>query len=360
MLAAGGKVAIQLGSVENWPTRAEDLPKGRFALTKVQLIFAGTKPKQPVENLESLAGLDYLASIETDGLLLQDENLAPLTSVPQLASLRMNKAALTDGAIDYVLAMKALVDFRPVACKGFAGTRLGELARTKISSISLMGCQLVPEAFPALRRLTALNYLALNFTNTTDADLALLADLKNLDTLYVSHPITLQALTDLKRLQKLHTFGWTLTPGRAVEEIAAIHRIFPDLRNFELNPPPGEQRVWQEAEFAAFEMFANIANMRTSGSAFGDEAARGVLNLKNLALVQTKGSSLTDTGLATLAEHKALEHITVESADVTDAGLLKLISAKSLRSVTVRNCPKITAAGLAAFQRARPDVAAKR
>jgi len=167
-------------------------------------------------------------------------------------------------------------------------------------------------------------------------------------------------LAALKDLQQLRTFGWAVTPGRAVEEIGTVHRLFPKLRNFEIYTPRGEQRVWQEADFAAFAIFASITDMRTTSGAFGDDAARGILSLKKLALVQAKGSSLTDTGLATLAEHKALEHITVESSDVTDAGLLKLISVKSLRSVTVRNCPKITAAGLAAFQKARPDVAAKR
>ena len=237
---------------------------------------------------------------------------------------------------------------------GNFGARLAELARTKITDLSVQGCGLVPDAFSALAQCKNLTRLNLKSTRTTDADVAKLAVLEGLDGLTLSATrVTLEGLRALKSLRKLHRFSWSFTPGKGTEELGEIARLFPQITVFEIFSVAAT-----EADIAAFGTFRELTRLEFNDNKITDDAIRGIGAVKRLQSVRLSyRASITDVGLGYIAAHKGItEVICTEAADITDAGILKLAKMNQLKRLEIANCEKLTPAGFAAFQKARPDV----
>ncbi len=150
------------------------------------------------------------------------------------------------------------------------------------------------------------------------------------------------------------TLGWNFASDKANEEIAEVARSFPQLTLLEIR-----NTTYSAADFAALAAFRGLEEFRSWGKETSDDALRGLLAVKTLKTVtlSSGSSAITDTGLGHLAEHKGLIEIVCRDAvAITDDGLLKLAAVKSLQRLVITGSPKLTPAGFAAFQKARPDV----
>jgi hypothetical protein len=354
VLSVGGSVEIQVGAVKSTVRKSEDLPRGRFALVGVRLMFPASGPPQPIDNLDALAGLEDLARVETGYIRLRDEHLAPLTSLPRLDNLGIENASLTDAATDYAAMMPALKRFSVISNAAFSGVRLADLAKTKITEIILQGCAVSPDAFPALAKCKSLTHLNIRSTRTTDADVAKLAELDRLEYFVLSGTqVTLDGLRSLKALRKIRWFAWSFTRGQGREELTEIARLFPQITTFEVHGvAPTEEDI---AACAAFRL---LTRLDFWGDRIADDAVRGIAAAKGLQDVRlTFRSGVTDVGLGYIAAHKGITKVICNDASkITDAGLLKLAVMNQLKRVEITDCPQLTPAGFAAFQKARPDV----
>jgi len=355
VFGVGGTVEILEGGKPRKVAAITELPKGRFSLHSVRLHFASGPPARPIEDLDSLAGLDDLAVVEINKLPLQDEALAPLTTLPKLGRLIIEGTQITDAAIGYLTLMPNLRAFRPQNSKSLTGRRLEELAGSNITELSLQGCTIAPEAWPQLARLKKLVRLNLRYAAIRDADLQHLAELGNLQQLHLNRTeVTLAALLQLKSLREIRDFGWNFTSGKAREELTEIARTFPKISIYSVDGIT----EYTEADLAALDVFRELRTAYLYGKTIDDNAVRGLLTIKGLkAARMSTGTAITDQSLALLAGHKGIEEIIcTEAHNLTDAGLLKLAPMKGLRRLEIKNCSKITPSGLAAWQKARPDV----
>jgi len=355
VLNAGGTIEIMEGAKPQSISKVADLPKGRFAIHSVRLNFAINPPTQPIENLEPLAGLDDIITIEINKLPLKDEHLAPLTTLSKLGRLSIEGTEITDEAIGYVSLMPKLQAFRPQGSKGLTGRRLEELAGTDVKELSLQSCGLVPEAWPHLAKLKKLVRLNVRSTNVRDGDLQHLANLGDLQQLYLNRTETTAAgLQSLKALREVRDFGWDFTSGKAREELTEVARLFPRVSTYFID---GAEE-YAEADIGALDVFRELRAVYLYGKAIDDKAALGLGAIKGLKAARfSSGTTITDQTLGQLAGHKGIEEITVtDAAGITDAGLMKLQPMKGLRRLEVRTCAQVTPAGIAAFQKARPDV----
>ena len=357
VFGVGGDVTIVSGGAPQTIREADKLPKGRFDLLEVRLDFLNTPPRQPIYSLEPLAGLDAVRTVYIRRLLLTDEQIAPLTTLPKLEYLWLDSTKITDAAVGYFAAMPRLQTLLIQNTRTFTGAQLSELADSKLRCLSVQQCGIVPEGFRGIGGIATLKQVSMQNTGATDGDLAHLTSLK-LESLRVAGTkITLAGLCALKTQRDLTTLLWNFTPGRAELELAELVRTFPKIEHYGFDHSNGTF-AHSEADMAALANLRDLRELTAYGSAFGDDAARGLLNVPTLKVLnQNTRSPLTDAGLAALAQHKRLEEIRLASVPaITDAGLLKLVALKSLKHLEVKSCPQITSAGLDAFKVARADV----
>ena len=355
VLNAGGTIEIMEGGKPQSVAKLADLPKGRFAIHSVRLNFTNTPPTQPIENLEPLAGLDDIISIEINKLPLKDEHLAPLTTLSKLGRLAIEGTEITDEAIGYVSLMPKLQALRAQGSKGLQGRRLDELVGSDLKELSLQSCGIVPEAWLQLAKLKKLVRLNVRNTNVRDSDLQHLADLGDLQQLYLNRTETTAAgLQTLKSLREVRDFGWDFTSGKAREELTEIARILPRIAAYVLEGAS----EYTEADIQALDVLRELRAVYFYGKAIDDKAALGLAAIKGLKSARfSSGTAITDQTLGQLAGHKGIEEIVcTDAAGITDAGLMKLQPMKGLRRLEVKTCAQVTPAGIAAFQKARPDV----
>ena len=360
VLRVGGRVTIMEDGKSRKISDAASLPKSRFILAQVFLTFNfGDSPKEPINDLEALAGLEGLYSVEISRLPLRDEQLAPLTQVPGLTSLSLEKTEVTDDCIGYLLQMPKLKKFYPQTNPGFTGSRLAELADLPLADLSLLSTGVTDATVAALPMLKKLTTLHLTNTAVTDEGMMSVGKLTQLSAFhanqYFAKPMnmTFAGLGHLKRCKDMQVLGWKFTTGRVAEEVAQVATWFPNLETVQLS-----YCKYSAADIAAFAGFRHLTTLRFDGPETEDDALAGVAALNGLKTLHFKGvTSLTNAGLEQIAKHKGLAEIALSEAyEITDEGLMKLATMKQLNKITLSNCRKLTAGGIAAFKKARPEI----
>jgi uncharacterized membrane protein/YHS domain-containing protein len=98
----------------------------------------------------------------------------------------------------------------------------------------------------------------------------------------------------------------------------------------------------------------NIAWLTFEGSAFGDDAAKALPDMKALTKLNLKDSAITDAGLAELPEMPALTWLNLFGTEVSDAGLDALKKFGTLEKLYLTGT-KVTADGVKALREAMPE-----
>lgn len=358
VLSVGGNVGIAVDGKRVTLSEAQSIPRGKFELIEVTLkFFQGRKPTLPITNLLPLAGLEKLQIINTATLrTVTDEHLAVLSSLPALHSVYFTGGSLTDAAFAYLAKAPSLVDIHLGQQPGINGIGLAALSKLdNLTFLDLQECRLSEDGIGQLAPLTQLKTLFLDLTPFSDAHLPVLDGMKKLVNLQVKNTgVTAAGLAGRKSLAGLKVLAMSLSGGETVSQAATWAKACPMLDNLII---AGKKDAPLTAEdIAAFRAFPKLLKLMLYFPGVTEATVAGVSELPNLQNLIFGYLKFTDECLPPLVAHKGLRDVEFGEALITDEGLLSLTKMKGLKELNVKTCPKLTAAGLAAFQKVRPDV----
>ena len=359
VLSVGGTVKIEVDGKEVIISDAQSIPRGKFELIEVTLrFFQGRQPAQPITDLLPLAGLEKLRIIDTAMLkTLADEHLAVLSSLPALHTVWFTGGSLTDAAFAYLARAPALAAIHLGTQPGISGTGLAVLSKLdQLTFLDLQDCGgLSEEGIGQLAPLTQLKTLFLDLTPFSDAHLPVLDGMKKLVNLQVKNTgVTAAGLAGRKSLAGLKVLAMSLGGGETVSQAATWAKACPVLDNLII---AGKKDAPLTAEdIAALGAFPKLLKLMLYFPGVTEATVAGVSELPNLQNLIFGYLKFTDACLPPLVAHKGLRDVEFGEALITDEGLLSLTKMKGLKELNVKACPKLTAAGIAAFQKVRPDV----
>lgn len=328
---------------------------GRDFVFDVSHVYKGSPmPAELVARLPQLRGLKHLQINVGEGF--DDEAWQALLRCGQIERLTLERA-----------------HFEPTR-------RLAGLAELdQLEELEIKHGELTVEDAREMAGLANLKELTLSFVSVTDDSLQPLQQLKNLETLKLTHrglgkevsSGRLAFLADLPRLQTLDlarvaslddgvfahlekvTTLTSLNLDQAVITGAEFQRLnrLPELRELNL--------IGTKVDDAAMEKVARLtglASLDVSYTRVTDAGLAHVAALANLRNLNVSGNSITDAGLAEISRLLELEELTLGKSAVTDAGLAHLQKLPKLRSLWINGSSKITPAGLATLMAALPQL----
>ncbi len=331
VLSVGGEVAIQVGDDQKNIKQLTDLPPGLFQ-TKFIAIDGGNvtddgllnlrglralnglrlanTPRVAPKGMQVLTSLPNLLSVILDGKNFTDEHLAALRDCARLTRLVLNTPSITDAAVEPL-------------------TQLPELVY-----LNLIYSPITDDGLKRLLSVPKLSELVVANTKVTDDGLKLLANDSRWKALSIGSPQTAKGVDHLGQLPNL----WFL-------DFAA--ECLPD-RAFEVSRFPKLQTVAVNGDFIR-------AGVVGQGPLTENHCARigRFQQIESLSLGFF--NRLESAGLAELSKLDRLTSIKFEAIPLTDEGLAQLANHPSLKQVTLLRT-QVTAAGLAKFKAARPDV----
>lgn len=309
VLGVGGSIVIQEGNKASYTLSSKaGLPKGKFQI--LEIVLDGKKTTGPVtgESLKVLAGLRDLQKLVIDNFELADEELSFVGTFPNLTKLDITHNSLFTGS----------------AAKHFASLRL-------LTYLSLLNTSITDDSVALLADCKALTSLVFGTNAITDACIPFLGKVPKLNTLNVSNTkLTAEGLGQLKT--KFVSLGFNLVPGESLKPIVTV-----------LAPKqPQLTRVMLSYTFpndtlSLLKDFPKLTGIDFTGSSPDCDALLDGLD----ALPGLTGALLGGP------------------FKITDAGLMKFVPLKKLKKLDIKSTT-LTEAGIAAFQKARPDVVVKR
>ncbi|HRK15342.1 MAG TPA: protein kinase [Prosthecobacter sp.] len=335
----------------------DDLPKQDFAITKLDLAFgsASAPPQIPITDLDVLAGLQELQRLRLSGSHFTESMLRILPSLPKLDELVLSEGAYSDGVVDQLKLCKSLTVFTVETNKNFTGSRLAELTPLKLTTLSLRSTGVSASSLGFIGSLDDLNSLTLWFHDYTDDDMRALAGLTRLESLnLIRTRVSFAGLGHFAKNRQLTTLGLIPPPEEATPEFAHVVEIFPKLTHYRMKSPCTRRQV------AALAAFRNLFTLTIEDEHATDESVLGVLDLPRLKYLRLNyggGENITPAAFQQLAAHKGLERINSDGLPLlTDDALMALADMRQLKQLELGPTPKLTAAGIAAFKKKRPDV----
>lgn len=358
VLSVGGNVGIAVDGKRVTVSEAQSIPRGKFEIIEVTLkFFQGRKPNLPITDLLPLAGLEKLQIINTATLrTVTDEHLAVLSSLPALRSVYFTGGSLTDAAFAYLAKAPALADIHLGQQPGITGTGLAALSKLgDLIFLDLQECVLSETGIGQLAQLTQLKVLFLDKTTFGDSHLPVLDGMKNLNNLQVKNTgVTIAGLSGRKSLGGLKVLAMSLGVGDGVGQAAKLAKAFPVLDDLILTGK--KEAPLNSEDIAAFGALPKLLKLKLYFPGITEATVAGIIGLPNLQNIGFGYLKLTDACLPPLLSHKGLRDVEFGEALITDEGLFSLTKMKGLKQLNVKACPKLTATGLAAFQKVRPDV----
>lgn len=358
VLSVGGTVTLAVGGKETAVSDAPSLPRARFEVTKVSLSFSADKPPAvPITDLLPLAGLQGLRDLLiVEVKTLTDAHLAVLPSLPALLLFESFQGSFTDASFLYLANTSTLRVVNLRDQRSITGSGLAALAKLdSLVHLNVSGCPLSEAGIGELAQLTQLQVLFVDSTPFSDAHLPVLDGMRQLRDFQVkSATVTAAGIAGRKSLAGLKVLAMSLGAGDGVSQAGALAEACPVLDNLIIT---GRIDAPLTAEdIAELKAFPKLLKLKLYHPGIMEESVAGISALPKLQSLGFGYLKFTDACLPALVAHKNLWDLDFGEAQITDAGLLSLTKMKSLKRVKVNGCPKLTAAALAAFQKARPDV----
>ncbi len=174
-----------------------------------------------------------------------------------------------------------------------------------------------------------LDYLAVICPKVSDAGVANVRGLTNLDTLYLSHTqLTdkgLAALTQLEKLERLY-----LTDTR-ITDAGFVHLA--GLKSLQLLSL--ENTATTDAGLAQLEPLTNLQTLYLTDTKITDAGLRHLKPLQELRTLKLKDTAISDSGLNQLKDFGKLENLDLTGANVSDAAVDPLSQLKNLKQLTL-------------------------
>jgi len=302
------------------------LPKEDFEILRFEQSIRSTK-LLTVEDAAVLANLQSLTNVQFYSGPVGNQVMEALQGSPGLSTLYLvGDGSLTDEAFASLKHWPNLDNLLLNGCSGITGEGIRIIVETRpeIRKLQLLDASIDDTALPHLLKLKGLEDLHIARTKITEIGLEKLAGLRNLTSLGLSGGAMTAPMdfTTFKKLRKLLI-------SHSVSEA-----LFLSLGKF--------PATIEELSVAAVEMTEAQFAILAKGK-----------GLKKIAFHQLK---LPPSQLASFAATAKVEEVEIYSGDVSinDECLMQLSRIETLKKLSLGK--GTTAAGLAAFKEARPDV----
>jgi hypothetical protein len=263
-----------------------------------------------------------------------DVHIGSLTNLPELEFLHI---FVVDNGITGFSDLKNLQSIE-IADYGFrlTGSNVNSIFKLKnLESLRLWsGISLhSPISISPLSDLPSLSELHFYDSGITDSNLAVIADLKNLQTLSLSFGMGWSQFTDegLSHLKKLPKLKHLILSGTSTTD-AGLANIG-DLIELESLFLRSRQPI-TDYGLQCLTNLIHLMSLDLRESQISDEGLLYVQELKNLEILNLDMTSITDKGLAYITNLESLKELSLNRTKVTDAGVSKIMETNpSLRII---------------------------
>jgi Leucine-rich repeat (LRR) protein len=326
------------------------LPTGPLRLTRIAI--PGHIPIQDaeLEHLQYLDSLDHLhlgpgSNITDQGL----SRLAEFPFTPGLVNLMIRCPTATEVGLAHFAGFRNLQHLhlsgqvRPTSA-GLA--HLGKL--TELTSLAIDSATIPANALETLRN-TKLTRLTLVGCQITAGGLNGVGEIPTLTHLYLvdgtkCNESALQPLQSHPILTELH-FSNAIVPDDALVNLRGLPALH--LLNF-FNTGVGDSGIGHLTDLA------EIRTVYLSRTRITSNSLPVLAKWNRLEVLDVAGTSITDTGLEHLESLKHLRSLNLAHTKITDTGLAKLQSLKSIRELNLVDT-QITADGVRKLKAAWPE-----
>jgi Leucine-rich repeat (LRR) protein len=331
-----------------------------------------------MENLRALRSLKVLHLFRWSSI--GNAGLAVLKDLPALEYLELY-TGVTDAGLKQV-AQAGSIRWLQIRTGGFWGPGLAELAQMpRLERLCLWGnVQITDRHIAYLESLTQIKGLTLwgsACDNLTDASLAAIGKLKNLEELYFIMtsprftPAGIAHLKDLKKLRKVDFSGaWVVAEsvgygrGYGDDAMRQLAAVLPDLESLEgagilsaegvkalatfrnlrvldlTLKDPHFQRYYGPTGFSHLRELRSLEELRVNGEALSDADLTCIESLDHLKVLSIMSTEVTDRGLASIRKLKQLEQLSLD-ARVSRGGLNQLNDLAHLQALDVGIRPDV-------------------
>jgi hypothetical protein len=318
------------------------------------------------DDIRLLASLPNLRSLTLGGADLSDAGLKHLAGMKSLLHLTLREGKVTDEGMKDVARIPNLQELSTPKTITDAGLRslaaAPELQRLHVNGnqVTANGMQVFvgkklrwlwvephlcvePVLFVILPNMSGKAELDLMDWHCGDATLVELAQWKNLKSLKIRGEFSqkgMRCLAELKELNRL-ILARTATSAQAVLSLKGL----PNLDYLALRGGPDET--------LALPALERLTGLELDGREMTDDGLKAIARLERLKSLSLDHAKFGEGGMAALAEAPRLTHLHLRESDLTDRGLLSLAKLKHLEWID-HSYSYVTPAGRIAFSRLRP------
>lgn len=204
------------------------------------------------------------------------------------------------------------------------------------------------EGMKNLKRFPNLTHVAFNPGPLTDAGLAHLAGLKQIDDLMLwGTGITDAGLVHLKEMSGLRSLQ--LGTSRGITGPGLQHLVgLSNLKTLSVH-----DTSFGDSGMAYLGDLAAIEELHMAFTKITDDSLQKLSRARTLRLLSVSGTKVTDAGLRKLAQHESLAELYVSETEITNAGLEAIRGLKNLKRIDIRKT-KVTGKGVRDLKKAAP------
>lgn len=325
------------------------IPAGKCAC--LHLGGKGVTRRQCFDCLESLGpndvqDLDFLQPLQVDDTFLP--HVARLTGITHFCpvSARFSGKGWT--------TLRTLTRLEHI-CTPYGLTddeMAGIVALQTVNEMEIVATKLTDAGLASIAKLRNLEVLHLEGTAMmTDEGLKALATLPKLRHLRLSGPFTDRGVKDLASLPSLKVL-WLESPNVSEEALGHLAQS----KSLERLCVPWLDRITDRA-MAHLQSMPNLKALGVGDAWSPDAGVATLASLTNLEVLALKGgSTLTDKGLTPLAGMPRLRALQIYDSRITDQGLTNLAQCKTLDSIEIQSAVPISEQAKASLKAALPNV----
>jgi hypothetical protein len=280
-----------------------------------------------------------------------------------------------DTFLPYVARLTGITHFCPVTAH-FSGQGWATLKPLTALTHICTPYGLTDAEMAGIATLATVDEMEMIATKLTDAGLASIARLRNLQVLHLEGTMMmtdegLKVLTTLPRLRHLRLSGhftdrglaylaaapaiktlWLETPRATEEGLQSLAQI----RSLERLTVPWLDHITHRS-MVFLRAMPRLKALGVGAAAYPDRAVAALASLPNLEVLALKGSpALTDRALPPLAAMPKLRALEIYNSRITEQGLASLAACKNLDSIQIRSSVPVSDAAVARLKKDLPNL----